>query len=237
MRARACALRASVRSANRNTTDAASDHWPSATAPAAATSMSTWMSRARTRSAAIARRIVSDAPAMIAIARTPRSSHAPAPAHRSAIPASSATPDSAQDQQPLARRRVRDRERLLVLEPRAHARIGDGPRDGRRRKLGGVVLHVKTLSDEVGGKVFEPGKILEPPLDQRDFLAAIHAFDFEGRFGVQLADGARRHDFGARDSGLGARRSRLCAARRKARSSTCSSPCANRPTMCWSSSA
>ena len=89
--------------------------------------------------------------------------------------------------------------------------------DRRRRQLRGVVLHVQPPAHEIRGERFEAGKVLEPPLDERHFLAAVHALDLEGRLGVQFADGARRHF--------------------APRSSTCSRPITNRPTMCWSSRA
>ena len=74
-------------------------------------------------------------------------------------------------------------------------------------------------------KSSSPTRLLEPPLEQRDFLAAVHALDLEGRLGVQLAHGA----------GCGHARLALPAAA-GARSCTCSRPCSNSATMCWSSS-
>ena len=56
--------------------------------------------------------------------------------------------------------------------------------------LRGVVLHVEPLPHQIGGEVLEAGQVLEAPLEDRDLFAAVHAFDLEGRFGVQLADGA-----------------------------------------------
>ena len=46
-------------------------------------------------------------------------------------------------------------DRLLVLEPGAHARVGDGGGNGRGRQLGRVVLHVQPLAHQVGGEVLE----------------------------------------------------------------------------------
>jgi hypothetical protein len=108
-------------------------------------------------------------------------------------------------------------QRLLVLEPGPHAGVGDGVGDHRCREAGGVVLHVQPLPDHVGGKILEADQVLEAALEQRDLLAAVHPLDLEGRFGVQLADGADRHQ------------ARL--ARDSARSCTCSRPCANRLLM------
>ena len=89
--------------------------------------------------------------------------------------------------------------------------------------LRGVVLHVQPLPHHVGREVLEAGAgCLNRRSSSVDLLAAVHALDLEGRLGVQLADGA------------GGRHARF-APRAIFRSWTCSSPCSNRPTMCWSS--
>ena len=82
-------------------------------------------------------------------------------------------------------------DRRFVLEPRAHAGLRDRLDDRRRRQLRGVVPHAQPLPDEVGHDVLEPGQRFQPALENRDFLAAIHAVDLEDRLGVDLADGAR----------------------------------------------
>ena len=81
-------------------------------------------------------------------------------------------------------------DRLLVLEPRAHAGLRDRLDDRRRRQLRGVVAHAQPLADEVGHEVLEPRQRLQPALEDRDLLAAIHAVDLEDRLGVDFADGA-----------------------------------------------
>jgi hypothetical protein len=35
---------------------------------------------------------------------------------------------------------------------------------------------------------FEPGEALQPPLEDRDLLVAVHALDLEDRLGVDLAN-------------------------------------------------
>ena len=98
---------------------------------------------------------------------------------------------------PRARLSLRRRDRLLVLQPRPHAGVGDGIGDRRRRQLRGVVLHVEPLAHEVGGEIFEAREVLEPPLEHCDFLAAVHPLDLEGRLGVELTDRAGRHRCGS----------------------------------------
>ena len=207
---------------------AASAHWPSPTAPAAATSISTLMSSESRRAARQALRTVSEPPAATDVAKTARESSAGAP--------------SASGEQPGEERGARDpderlappprgvgagSDRLLVLEPRAHAGVGDGVRDRGRRQLRRVVLHVEALPHQVGGEILEAGEVPEPPLDHRDLLAAVHPFDRERGLGVELADGAGDGACGHFLLSRGARADR---------SSTCSRPCSKRPTMCWSSS-
>src|SRR2546427_10843719 len=80
-------------------------------------------------------------------------------------------------------------DRLFVLEPRAHAGVGYGAGDCGRGQLRGVVLHVQPLADHVHGERLEADEVLEAPLEHRNFFAAVHALDLEGRLGVQLADG------------------------------------------------
>jgi hypothetical protein len=79
---------------------------------------------------------------------------------------------------------------LFVLEPGAHAGVGHGAGDCGRGQLRGVVLHVQPLAHQVRGERLEADEVLEAPLEQRDFFAAIHALDLEGRLGMQFADGA-----------------------------------------------
>ena len=88
-------------------------------------------------------------------------------------------------------------------------------------------------------EVFEPRQVLEAPLDQRHFFAAVHALDLEGRLGVQLADGAGGGHGVSLESGGDAWLGRMTGlqpverspggrATRRLLSSTCSSPCSNR---------
>jgi hypothetical protein len=75
-----------------------------------------------------------------------------------------------------------------VLEPGAHAGLGDGLGDARRRDAGGVVLHAEALADDVGVEPLDAAEPLQPLLEDGDLLVAVHAFDAEHRFGVKLAD-------------------------------------------------
>ena len=123
-------------------------------------------------------------------------------------------------------------DRLLVLEPRAHAGVGDGVGDDCGRKLRRVVFHVQPLAHEVSREILEPDQVLEPPLENGDLLAAVHAFDPEGRFGVELAhraDGAhgRLDRLAATGTGAPGDGGTLVSAAARERSCTCSSPCAN----------
>ena len=60
----------------------------------------------------------------------------------------------------------------------------------RRRQLGGVVLDVQPLADEVGRHRLEPGQRLQPALEDDDLLVAVHPLDAEDGLGVELARGA-----------------------------------------------
>ena len=235
-RARACAPRASARRANRKTTAAASDHWPSAIAPAAATSISTLMSSERERAARATPCASGERHAGGDRRRAKHAARA-ATARRAQLGSEAGRRARRPTPRPAARRAPRgvvaDRDRLLVLEPRAHAGVGDGVGDRRRRQLRGVVLHVQALAHEVGGEVLEARQVLEPPLDERHFLAAVHALDLEGRLGVQLADGAGRHALAAAAPPAAGSRRRAPSAR----SSHVLEPLLEQPTMCWSSSA
>jgi hypothetical protein len=82
--------------------------------------------------------------------------------------------------------------RHLVLEPRAHARLRDSLDDGGGRQLRGVIAHAKPLPDKVGRQILQPGRRLQPALEDRNFLAAIHPVDLEDRLCVDLADGRIR---------------------------------------------
>ena len=66
------------------------------------------------------------------------------------------------DQRPDGRRidRVADDDRLLVLEPRAHAGVGDGAGDGDGRELGGVVFDVQPLPIRSAEKSSRPARFL-----------------------------------------------------------------------------
>ncbi len=94
-RARSIArVSSSCASANRKTTDAPSDHSPSAMAPATATSMSTLMSRTRARSDTSARRPVWMPPKAMAAANGTQASGATAGTNRARNPATIARPDA-----------------------------------------------------------------------------------------------------------------------------------------------
>ncbi len=79
----------------------------------------------------------------------------------------------------------------FVLEPRPHAGLRHRLDNRSRRQLRGVVSHAQPLPDEVGHDVLEPRQRFQPALEDRDFLAAIHAVDLEDRLGVDFANGAR----------------------------------------------
>ncbi len=99
--------------------------------------------------------------------------------------------DAGDNDEHLARRRGGGMaDRLFVLEPRTHARFGDRFGNRRRRELRGVVTDTQTLADEIRNEILEPGQRLQPALENRHLLAAIHAFDLEDRLGVDFADGA-----------------------------------------------
>ena len=80
--------------ANKNTTAAASDHCPSATAPMAAVSISTLMSIDRTRAACTALRSVNAPPQAIETPNTTRTIHRVAPNSSRPRPAAKAAPDA-----------------------------------------------------------------------------------------------------------------------------------------------
>ena len=64
-------------------------------------------------------------------------------------------------------------------------------------ELRGVVLDAEALADDVRVERLEPGQPLQPPLEDRHLLVAVHALDLEDRFGVQLADRAGASSFGS----------------------------------------
>ena len=136
-------------------------------------------------------------------------------------------------QQPLPGKRRPDDVRLLVFEPRAHPRVGDGVGDGGRGQPRGVVRDQQPAAEDVGRHRLEPGKVLEAPLEDRDLLVTIHPVDLEDRFGVHLAHTARRR------RGCAHRPAPDSPSRRDAgiASSTCSSPCAKSRVICASSRA
>ncbi len=80
-----------------------------------------------------------------------------------------------------------------MLEPGPHARLGHGFGNPRGRQLRRVVLDPQPLADHVGVERFEPGERLQPMLEDRDFLVAVHPLDLEDRLGVQLANGTVSH--------------------------------------------
>ena len=175
-------------SANRNTTDAPSAHSPSAIAPATATIIRTWMSR---------RPAMSGRPRA---ARRLRPGENRPPRRRAAPTTTGAAPEScsARPERGSASQKRRARSRhseadggpwLLVLEPRPHAGLRHGFGDAGGRQLRRVVLDPQSLADDVGVERLEPGERLQPVLEDRDLLVAVHALDLEDRFGVQLADG------------------------------------------------
>jgi hypothetical protein len=80
-----------------------------------------------------------------------------------------------------------------VLQPRTHARLGDGFSDPRGRQLRCVVLDPEALADHVSVKGLEAGERLQPVLEDRDFLVTVHSLDLEDRLGVQFANGTISH--------------------------------------------
>jgi hypothetical protein len=95
-----------------------------------------------------------------------------------------------QHQAPPPRRVAARALRLLVLEPHAHPGLPDRIHHGGRCQLGGVVLDVKALADQVGRQRFEAREWLEPPLEDDDLLVAVHSLDAEDGLGVKLTGGA-----------------------------------------------
>ena len=157
-RARSIArVSSSCASANRKTTEAASDHSPSATAPQTATTIRTLMSSTRARSDA--RRGGPDE------CRRARRRPQTAASRARQCPASDA--QQARGEQ---RRRTATTSRCARSRPRwptrgsscsSHARMpvcADRFGDTRGRQVGGVVLHTKALADDVGVERFEPGQ-------------------------------------------------------------------------------
>ena len=95
------------------------------------------------------------------------------------------------DRQPEPRAHVGPgRTRLLVLQPHAHPGLADRVHHVGRGQLCRVILDVQALADHVGGHRLETGQRLQPPLQDDDFLVAVHALDAEHRFRVELARGA-----------------------------------------------
>ena len=122
-----------------------------------------------------------------------RGSQAGAAARRrncSSRPAASSTPDADDELlAPVAPRRGRP-----ALRARARRACRSAPplrRCASVDSLRGVVLDTQPLADDVGVERFEPRQPLQPALEDRHLLVAVHALDPEDRLGVQLADGAR----------------------------------------------
>ena len=80
-----------------------------------------------------------------------------------------------------------------MLEPGAHARLRNGFSDPRGRQLRGVVLDPEALPDDVGVEGLEAGQRLQPVLEDRHLLVAVHSLDLEDRLGVQFANGTISH--------------------------------------------
>jgi hypothetical protein len=83
--------------------------------------------------------------------------------------------------------------RLLVLEPRTHSRLGDGLNDGIGGELCRVIAHAETLANDIGHQVLEPWQACQPTLEDRHLFTAIHAIDLEDRLRMNLANGALLH--------------------------------------------
>jgi hypothetical protein len=81
---------------------------------------------------------------------------------------------------------------LFVLEPCAHARVGDRADNGAGGQTGGVVLHAQPARNHIRAERLEASQMLESTLDECHFLVAVQALDLENRLGVDLADGADR---------------------------------------------
>ena len=152
--------------------------------------ISTLMSTVRVRRAVTARRAGIDASDQRAGDETQRSRQRPLERRRRP-----ARPRAPRRQPTVSQNRARTsgarRTRLLVLEPHAHAGLPDGIDHGGRRQLRGVILNVQALADDVGRHRLETRQRLEPPLENDDFLVAVHALDAEDRLRVQLARRAR----------------------------------------------
>ena len=88
-------------------------------------------------------------------------------------PTASAPADTATSSR--AGRRGRRRDGLLVLEPGAHAGLGDRVDDDVGRQQRGVVLHMQALADDVRGDVFDAAERRQAALQDGGLLAAAHA--------------------------------------------------------------
>ena len=87
-------------------------------------------------------------------------------------------------------RRAAD-HRLLGLEPHPHTGLAHGIDHRGCGELGGVVLHVQPLPDEIGRERLEAGKRLQPPLEDDHLFITVHPLDAEDRLRVKLTDRAR----------------------------------------------
>ena len=78
-----------------------------------------------------------------------------------------------------------------MLQPRAHAGVGDRGHDGRCREARGVVFDVKAPVHHVRRHVLHAVQLFEAPLDDDDFLAAV-SLPTAGRLrvGSQVVQGA-----------------------------------------------
>ena len=175
-------------SAKRNTTDAPSAHSPSAIAPATATIIRTWMSR---------RPAMRDVHAR---ARRLRSGKNDCREHR-AEPSAPARRPRAASAKP-ERGSHRPRQDQPFAPERGGGGRGSSCSSQARMPVWATVSAIREvvsfaasywirepLADHVGVERLEPGERLQPVLEDRDFLVAVHPLDLEDRFGVQLANG------------------------------------------------
>ena len=220
VRARSSVRASSVcASANRKTTAAASDHWPSTIAPAAAIEhqhvdverpQPERAARPCAPSAARRRRSTRRTARVDATAR--RAERSASEHQRRATSADAAS----SDQSACAPPRSPVGDRLLVLEPGAHAGVGDRAAIADVDSFAASYLTCSRWPIRSAEKSSRPAQVLEPPLEHRDFLAAVHALDLEGRLGVQLADGAGGRESAARSSAIRRLTDRVTVARRRA---------------------
>ena len=171
----------------RKTTVAPSSHSPIAMAPATATVIRTCMSNVRRRSALQARRTDGTPPETIVSSEATCASRV---APMRVGDQGDRQPRAAGRQHPMAPVAAAGAARLFVFEPGAHPGVGDRADDRAGRQPRRVVFHAQAARHHVGAEGLEACQVLEPALDERNFLVAVEALDLEDRLGVNLAHGA-----------------------------------------------